>query len=211
MLGRAIIDSPSMFWDVDRYFYGEPTNPTNNRQEVLERYCQYLEHTYPRRCCDDDERVTSRIPAPSISRNLDSFSKNGCKICAVNSDGNEKRKHEEMASKTHVNDSSSSSKTNINKTKIKITSRVIDRSLKPILNIFFGLPKSKQFRRECDRLSRDKRIRNCGPGFILRSAIAIMPNELLLQPFERTEDMDDGKIAVHVGPSIDNNRCKGCR
>ena len=86
--------------------------------------------------------------------------------------------------------------------KMKITSYVIDRSLKPILNMFFGQRKSKQFRRECDRLSRDKAIRNCGPGFILRSALSTMPCKLLVQPFAKTEELEDAAIPIHVGPAI---------
>lgn len=193
MLGRALMDAPSMFWDIDRYFYGEASNPTNNRKEALEKYCEYLEHTYPRRCCDDDERITSRIPAPKVEM----FSNVGCEICRVyygNKECNDEKDQRRIPKESSP--------------KMKITSYVIDRSLKPILNMFFGQRKSKQFRRECDRLSRDKAIRNCGPGFILRSALSTMPCKLLVQPFAKTEELEDAAIPIHVGPAIDG--CKGC-
>ncbi len=193
MLGRALIDSPSMFWDIDKYFYGEATNPTKNRREVLEKYCQYLDLTYPRRCCDDDDRITSRIPAPKVIF----FSDEGCDICRVV----ESKKYNDVNAKNRVKEKC--------RMKMKITSHVIDRSLKPILNIFFGLRHSKKFRRECERLRGNKTIRNCGPAFILRSALLLMPNELLDQPFEETEALDDSTIPRHVGPVIDS--CKSCR
>ena len=77
MLGRAAIDSPAMFWDVDRYFYGEQTNSIKNRNEVLLKYCDYLDRIYPRRCCDNDDRITSSMFEPTISRNGEA----GCDIC----------------------------------------------------------------------------------------------------------------------------------
>lgn len=46
MLGRAAIDNPAQFWDVDRYFYGS-TNPCRNRRQVLEQYCQYWNKHIP--------------------------------------------------------------------------------------------------------------------------------------------------------------------
>ena len=70
----------------------------------------------------------------------------------------------------------------------KITSRVIDRALKPILGMFHGMPKNRAFRRECDRLSRDMTVRNCGPGFILRMALECVPVESLDVDFVKTED-----------------------
>jgi hypothetical protein len=31
--------NPSVFWDIDRYFYGLDQNPCQNRRQVLEQYC----------------------------------------------------------------------------------------------------------------------------------------------------------------------------
>ena len=189
MIGRACMENPIMFWDTDRYFYGMETNPCQNRREVLEQYCQYLERTYPRRCCDLDERMTMDIPAPQITQ----FTHGGCHICCdiygdesssgsnrnTKNDMGKEQKHKEMP-------------------KVKIGSRVIDRSLKPILGIFFGRPKSKLFRRECDRLSRDKYVRNCGPGYIVRKALRAMPDELVDEQFIKTEDLHD--VPTHFSP-----------
>ena len=58
MVGRLARDRPADLADVDRYFYGEATNPCINRRVLMERYISFLERVYPRRCCDDDERVT---------------------------------------------------------------------------------------------------------------------------------------------------------
>ncbi|KAL3911279.1 MAG: hypothetical protein SGILL_007343, partial [Bacillariaceae sp.] len=43
LMGRAAADNPCIFWDADRYFYGEATNPCQTRREILEKYCAYLE------------------------------------------------------------------------------------------------------------------------------------------------------------------------
>ena len=190
MIGRACMENPSMFWDVDRYFYGMDDNPYHTRREVLDQYCLYLEETYPRRCCDDDDSVTMRIPCPKVD--LPNW---GCSICndyygSCNLDHDNEGMREESTSEQRGDD---------DERKIKISSRVIDRSLKPILGIFFGLPKSKLFRRECDRLSRDKSIRNCGPGYIVRRAMSVMPQELLDLHFVKTEDLDF--VPTHVSPS----------
>lgn len=187
MIGRACMENPSMFWDVDRYFYGMKSNPCQTRRDVLEKYCLYLEKTYPRRCCDHDERMTLRIPAPDID--LPSW---GCDIC---------QEYYGFPKANHTGGTDECQNKMINdENRVKISSRVIDRSLKPILGIFFGLPKSKLFRRECDRLSRDKLIRNCGPGYILRKAVSAMPQKLLDDNFVKTEDLLD--VPQHVSPLI---------
>mmetsp|Transcript_49 Transcript_49/g.119 ORF Transcript_49/g.119 Transcript_49/m.119 type:complete len:595 (-) Transcript_49:60-1844(-) len=58
MVGRLARDHPSELADVDRFFYGEASNPCKNRRELMEKYIAFLERVYPRRCCDDDEFVT---------------------------------------------------------------------------------------------------------------------------------------------------------
>jgi hypothetical protein len=88
-----------------------------------------------------------------------------------------------------------------------ISSRVIDRSLKPVLGIFFGLPRAKVFRRTCDELSRDCVIRNCGPAFILRMAIKVVSNEVLDQDFVKTEDLSEDDIVSHLAPRTNGACC----
>jgi len=185
MLGRAAMDHPSMFWDVDRYFYGESCNPCQNRREVLIQYCIYLERTYPRRCCDNDERCTTRIPVPDVDVRDQEY----CTICKSMYLGDEMRE-----SSVVILDTTSIT------TKPKISSRIIDRALKPVHGMFFGLPKNRSFRRACDELSRNIALRNCGPGFILRRAMLTMPAKILDQDFVRTEDLVDGDIQVHTAP-----------
>jgi tRNA-dihydrouridine synthase A len=187
MLGRAAMDNPSLFWDVDRYFYGEASNPCRNRRQVLNQYCEYLERTYPRRCCDSDERMTLRIPAPTVLHERDC-----CEICQSASYGNENR---------------SANLSLLPPRKAKISSHVIDRSLKPILNMFFGLPRAKVFRRVCDELSRDMRIRNCGPSFILQTAMRVISDDILDQDFVITEDLTEGDVVSHIAPRRKGGGC----
>lgn len=178
MIGRACMENPSMFWDIDRYFYGMEKNPCRNRREVLEKYCVYLEKTYPRRCCDSDERITRRIPAPHIR-----LPEGGCEIC----------------SKFYGSCNPEKIENNLEGQE-KISSRVIDRSLKPILGILFGRPKSRLFRRQCDVLSRDKRTRNCGPAYIIREAMSSLPQTLIDEDFIKTEDLNDDDVPLHISP-----------
>ncbi len=53
---------------------------------------------------------------------------------------------------------------------VKIATRIIDRSLKPILNIFHGCHGSKTFRHHCETLRRNLDLRNCGPAYIIYNA-----------------------------------------
>ena len=189
MLGRAAMDNPSMFWDVDRYFYDLESNPCRNRREVLDKYCEYLERMYPRRCCDRDSRVTVNISAMGVIMDAPFCAMCRDMCCAPDSD--ESKPCLEIAAKP------------ADKSEVKISSRVIDRSLKPILGIFFGLPKSKTFRRTCDKLSRDLAVRNCGPAFILREAMKSVPVEILDQDLVKTEDLDETEVPVHASPWIE--------
>mmetsp|Transcript_6181 Transcript_6181/g.9081 ORF Transcript_6181/g.9081 Transcript_6181/m.9081 type:complete len:462 (+) Transcript_6181:191-1576(+) len=178
MLGRACIENPAMFWDVDRYFYGEAHNPCTTRREALEKYCLYLEKIYPRRCCDVDKRKTNRLPAPETEK----ISLGGCEICKKNYGASQSLFPPESK-------------------EIRISSIVIDRSLKPVFGIFFGKRKGNQFRRELNRLSRDKAVRNCGPAYMIRKAVQIMPQDALEEAFVKTENLNESDVSVHVSPS----------
>ena len=178
MMGRAALDDPSLFFDVDRAFYGEAANPTRNRRQVLERYCQYLERTYPRRCCDDDGRVTFEYPAPDVAPSEDGGGGGYCHICegvyssssgGVGGGGAAIRRGRGTEGG------------------LKIAARIVARSLKPVQGIFNGVPRSRAFRRTCDRLGRDPSVRNCGPGFILRKAMEAIPASVLDQDFVSEE------------------------
>jgi tRNA-dihydrouridine synthase A len=94
MMGRAARDDPVQFWEADRWFARAARSPDDpesgesdpgdgsegaqgaaaahprvrNRRELLEAYCGYLERVYPRRCCDDDGRVTTQFPPPAVVR-----------------------------------------------------------------------------------------------------------------------------------------------
>jgi tRNA-dihydrouridine synthase A len=176
MMGRAAIDNPSIFWDVDRYFCGLESNPCQNRRQVFEKYCLYLEELYPRRCCDKDDRATFKIPVPDVIRECEY-----CHVCRDVYEGKDGAKTVvvEPIPKDHSKGA----------TKTKITSRIIGRALKPVRGMFYGLPKSKVFLRACDKLCMDTSVRNCGPGFILRMALRVMPDRVLDQDFVKTEDL----------------------
>lgn len=165
MMGRAAIDNPALFADVDRYFYGLDSNPCQTRRQVLERYIEYLETLYPRRCCDDDSRITYRLPVPE---NIDHISKY-CPICDP----------------TTSNDDVETEYDNGNEPQLKITSKIIGRALKPVRGLFYGMPKGKKFIQALEHAN-NKRLRNCGPGFILKTAMNSMPGKLLDQEFAKT-------------------------
>lgn len=178
MLGRAAIDNPALFGDVDRYFYGERTNPCLSRRQVLSKYCAYLVDMYPRRCCDNDPRVTSKLPAPNVVHHRDACSK-CCQVCILDS----------CSSTTAISDSFICFNGSVDSpVEIKMSSRVVDRCLKPVLGIFYGLPGAKNWRRHLDVLSRDAALRNCGPAHILKVAMARMSDAVLDQEF-RTADL----------------------
>jgi len=175
MMGRAAIDDPCLFYNVDTYFYGEPTNPCQNRRQVLERYCLCLEQMYPRRCCDNDNtRLTFEYPAPSIILEQDVY----CPVCAPMYNG----KISVPAGSIGGSRSSATAQT----IKVKISSRIIGRCLRPVQGMFRSVPGGRLFRRVCDQLGQDLLVRNCGPGFILRTAIreAGISNEVLDRDFD---------------------------
>ena len=251
MLGRSAMDNPSIFWDVDRYFYNCKTNPCINRRQVVQKYCTYLEKLYPRRCCDTDERITYKLPVPIIS-NENKMDRKYCDICydmyhpkddvvkekknsgtSVNANvikvgDDENNNGEDEENNNNDNDQiklcpserfgKKNSKQVIGqKTKnmaattsknghhqvlkedqkgdgsmpvVKIAPRIIGRAIKPIRGLFYGLPKSKSFLRACDAYSQDLKIRNCGPGYILRLAIQVLPDDVLDQDFIKADEYE---------------------
>lgn len=176
MMGRAAIDNPSIFWDADRYFYGMRNNPCQNRRQVLEQYASYLEDLYPKRCCDTNEEMTHQIPVPKINQ-LRLY----CRSCRDKCRPEEKMQEE-------VDGQIALIEMNENK-KTKIATRIIGRSFKPIRGLFHGLPGGKVFLHTLDKLGRDKTIRNCGPGYILRCVMEEIPSDLLDQNFILSEDV----------------------
>lgn len=188
MMGRAAIDDPCLFHDVDRYFYGDKNNPCKNRRDVLEQYCKYLERTYTRRCCDDDERMSFEHPMPNVVLDYDY-----CEQCAdvyggtAVQDGNssewlvgQQPKRNRTKQQQLISDKNGNQLVN---NKPKMASKIIARSLKPVQGIFNGVPNSRAFRRCCDELGQDVAVRNCGPGYILRKAMQSVPSEVLDREF----------------------------
>mmetsp|Transcript_31331 Transcript_31331/g.62102 ORF Transcript_31331/g.62102 Transcript_31331/m.62102 type:complete len:153 (-) Transcript_31331:35-493(-) len=82
--------------------------------------------------------------------------------------------------------------------KVKVSSKIVGRSLKPVATMLHGMPNQKAFKKALDRLGQDKKIRNCGPGFILRKAMETVQPGLLEKDFVRTEDL--GKGGAVAGP-----------
>ena len=212
MMGRAAMDNPSIFWDTDRYFYGMKSNPCSNRRQVVEQYCTYLEELYPRRCCDSDDRITYKIPVPDVVMDERDAYCDICRdmyICRSTQTTNTRILRPTSSHDTNGCDpavsrfSQKNCKTNVDKTKnkqehqqeetqpkikTKIASRIVGRALKPIRGIFFGLPKSKAFLRACDEYAQDLTIRNCGPGYILRLALRVIPDEVLDRDFLKSDE-----------------------
>jgi tRNA-dihydrouridine synthase A len=180
MLGRAAMDDPALFGDVDRYFYGDITNPCDSRRQALLKYCTYLEELYPRRCCDSDARVTTKLPAPTVE-----YKRQACHICRFVCHQPTAQSDDPTSCITcKICASSEGDHGDLNvKQAPKISSHVVDRSLRPVLGLFSGLSGAKKWRRTLDQVSRDLTIRNCGPGYILRQAVTTMPDALLDQEF----------------------------
>lgn len=175
MMGRAAMDNPSIFADADRYFYGLEKNPCRNRRQVFEEYCRYLEELYPRRCCDDDPRITHHLPVPDIRPADGQY----CSICSPiylkDATGDVPPTYDPWTTSRHQPP--------------RMASRLIGRSLIPIRGMFFGLPKSKQFNHRLDVLAQDVSVRDCGPAYIIRQALVdIIPSYLLDQEFATSED-----------------------
>ena len=176
MIGRAAIDHPIQFAKIDQYWYNDADtllrarNKATTRRQVLQQYCQFLDTLYPRRCCDSaDTIMTCEIPAPAIipSRPFCHFCQGFRQSSFVRACTNDlivpsqPTKDEESTTAVPSDQSSNS---------VKIATRIVDRSLKPILNIFHGCHGSKTFRHHCETLRRNLDLRNCGPAFIIYNA-----------------------------------------
>ena len=186
LMGRGPRDNPCMLWDADRYFYGEPSNPCQNRRQVLDQYMAYLETQVPRRCCDSDSRPTRRLPCGfAIVLEYD---------CCVHCDEfcfmTNNNRQETLNTTTTV------APTNYVASKMdKISSHVLNHCIRPIMGLFHDIPKAKAFRRECDRLiQHEKSWRNCGPATLLRRAIRVVPDQVLEQPFVSTEELEKEQL-----------------
>ena len=171
MIGRAAIDHPIQFAKVDQFWYNDDgsSDKATTRRQVLQQYCQFLDALYPRRCCDNyDTIITSEIPAPKIDP-IHPF----CGICKdFRQSSFVHGCNDDVAVHPLPNDSSTMhlpSNEDVRST-VKIATRIIDRSLKPILNIFHGCNGSKMFRHDCETLRRNTAIRDCGPAYILHHA-----------------------------------------
>lgn len=184
MLGRLAMDNPSAFAKADSFFFGESRDPSKNRREVLESYATWLEQIYPRRCCDDDARITKgmHLDGQCIAR-----VRNCCHVCKDiygGDNGNDITDTEEaimkrMTLEDNLPEENSKCKRHNRKCPgAKILSRSIDRCLKPTFGILYGMRGNNNFRRELHRLSRDMQVRNCGPGFILRKAMESVKSEV---------------------------------
>jgi len=223
MLGRAARDNPCLFWDVDRYLYGKPTNPCQNRWEVLAKYLEYIEEVVPPRCCDSNPRDTRTLPMPfQVQREYDA-----CPLCANHGPSSMWTSDDDKDSSAPNGLSVAPMDYDLGTPKPKFSSHVFSRVLRPLIGLFNGIPNARKFRQEFDRLLKQQAphkggakkatsnvtgtsaplpcYRNCGPAVVIRMALfRAMDRKLLMQDFEKTED-----IAVDYSRSIDC--CKGKR
>ncbi len=186
MVGRLARDHPAALATIDTDFYGEPSNPCKNRRDLLNRYIQFLERVYPRRCCDDDASIT--LGMVNEMSHVIVHNREFCDVCGAGNDCRvEEMKPDTKAATAHQQSPRTSGKRSKrhkrNNGDTKIVSRVIDQSLQPSLGILYGVSGNGPFRRELHRLSRDSTVRNCGPGFILKKAMQCVPPEIWDQPF----------------------------
>jgi hypothetical protein len=183
MLGRAAINNPAIFGDADRFFYGEKSNPCKSRRDVLLKYCAYLEELYPRRCCDNDDRITSKLPCPTIN----TYNRKACSICCPvcsKSDDATKPEGGRVACCSTDDDDDTIRHVIATKKNVKVTTRVVNRCTKPVLSLFLGMEGgAMKWKRTINQLSQDLQIRNCGPAYLLRVAMDTVLDELSDQPF----------------------------
>lgn len=200
MVGRLARDHPAALATIDTDFYGEPSNPCYNRRDLMNRYIQFLERVYPRRCCDDDATIT--LGMVDEMTNAIVHNKEHCDICGSDND----LPVEDIAAAAPKPSAvqpiprlsgKRSNRHHRNNGNTKIVSRVIDQSLQPTLGILYGVTGNGPFRRELHRLSRNASVRNCGPGFILKKAMQCVPGEVWDEPFSTK----NGDKAVQFYPS----------
>jgi hypothetical protein len=205
MVGRLARDRPADLADVDRFFYGEPSNPCYNRRELLDRYISFLERAYPRRCCDDDETITLGMVKDMhrtivIKRQFCSvcqeFRGHNGEDCNVAPTGNAVENHPPEAS----NDFNPQQRQSNRRTKrhakckgAKIVTRIMDRALQPTWGILSGESGKRAFRNVSHELSRDNKVRNCGPGYILWKAMQSAPDDVWEKPFELSGEKKTSK------------------
>ncbi|KAL7549938.1 hypothetical protein ACHAWF_013193, partial [Thalassiosira exigua] len=217
MVGRLARDRPAELADVDRYFYGEACNPCYNRRELMDRYIAFLERVYPRRCCDDDPAVTlgmahdmpkAIVPIKQccqVCREFRGVDAGGCEDTAIErsnvvdpidgpakdaapsgaNDGPRQQTQSDKRARRHAKYGGA-----------KIVTRIVDQSLAPTARILAGMQGKNAFRRASHDLSRDKQVRNCGPGYILWKAMRVVPDDVWDEPFEPS-----GSKAIGYYPS----------
>ncbi|KAL3780513.1 hypothetical protein ACHAW5_007159 [Stephanodiscus triporus] len=196
MVGRLARDRPADLADVDRYFYGEQCNPCTNRRELMDRYILFLERAYPRRCCDDDETITLAmvkdmhtiiVPKRQFCSVCEEFRGQNKEDCNVASTGiavencpseayngvNPQQRQSDRRTKRHAKYKGA-----------KIVTQIVDRALQPTWGILAGEFGKNAFRNVSHELSRDSKVRNCGPGYILWKAMQSAPDEVWDKPFE---------------------------
>jgi tRNA-dihydrouridine synthase A len=195
MVARLARDRPADLADVDRYFYGEASNPCRSRRDVMERYLSFLERVYPRRCCDDDETHTLGM----LRERKILHTKPCCGICQeFRGQTDENIGHEDTRT-AQEKQSEGSGLPKVTATKhqsgkrsrrhakyggAKIVTRIVDRALQPTYRILAGETGQKAFSRASHELSRDKGARNCGPGYILWKAMRAVSDDVWDKPFE---------------------------
>mmetsp|Transcript_5815 Transcript_5815/g.8440 ORF Transcript_5815/g.8440 Transcript_5815/m.8440 type:complete len:531 (-) Transcript_5815:323-1915(-) len=193
MVGRLARDRPADLHDIDRYYYGEKSNPVANRRELMEKYISFLERVYPRRCCDDDETCTLGM-VKDMSHVIIQERKY-CDICREfrgqndyeicdNLPRNTDHSAGTKSTMTQTTQSGRRSRRHMKYENCKIVSRIIDRALAPTHNILTGIKGKKAFLQTTHNLSRDKKVRNCGAAYILYKAMQSVNADVWDKPFE---------------------------
>ena len=167
MVGRIAINNPCLFATIDTDVYSMTHNSCLTRRQVIDKYCKYLETIYPRHCCeiDDNTDITYRIPAPKLKQSMkDKY----CSIChdmyVYKSSNQSHGGGGDAAAATATTTAAAAvppptATTTTDPTAIKISSHIINRSMKPIRYVFVGLPNSRKYLKQLDVYGQDLRIR----------------------------------------------------
>lgn len=164
MMGKAVQDNPALMGRADTDFFAATSNPHPHRQAVLEAYIDHLEtRLYPPRCLEDDDNNGSRKPTCFFSPPLEeAVLVPKCPRCE-----NPYVEVDNLQEPSHL----------------LYGTALVDRALKPVRNLFHGLPKSRAYKAELERLARTKALRNCGPGHLIRRAMLVLPQDVRQKEF----------------------------
>ena len=167
MLGRAVMEQPAVLARVDTDFYGATTNPSRNRRQVLQDYCDYLQHWHPP-TCQSTTTTRSLQSGDEENHSTSHQAKVFCPNCGYDGTG-------ALSSSTSL-----VTPPQVPQPQPVKSAKHLGRMLKPTMGLFHGVKQGgRSWTRILQALGRDPHFIQCGPALVLRLAVERMPAELL--------------------------------